>query len=172
MCPLTCGAMPTKFARTVASSVCGRVSHWSSVTTTAMSAAPTIEAPTTRPTMRRESGSADLSPLVMASASEDGHPQDEGDQEGQAPVDQRRRPDVGVDAGAHEESPGDQRDHDPDEPAQHPGRKEGADDVDLRSHGRATPERLAGRPRGRRRLAAPERERGRRVEELEPRVEL
>src|SRR2546427_285731 len=37
MWPLTCGAMPTKLARTVASSVCGRVSHCSSVTTTAQS---------------------------------------------------------------------------------------------------------------------------------------
>src|SRR5262249_55598364 len=138
MCPLTCGAMPTKFARTVASSVCGRVCHWTSVTTTAMSAAPTMAAPTTRPTMRREPGSVDLSPSVMASASEDGHPQDEGDQQGQAPVDQRRRPDVGMDAGANEEPSDDQRDHDPDEPAEHPGREEGADDIDLRSHGRAT----------------------------------
>src|SRR5262245_31673721 len=126
MCPLTCGAMPTKFARTVASSVWGRVSHWSSVTATAMSAAPTMAAPTRRPTMRREPGSADLSPLVMASASEDGHPQDEGDQEGQAAVYQSRRPDVRVDAGANEEPSGHQRDHDPDEAAQHPGREEGA----------------------------------------------
>ncbi len=53
MWPLTWGAMPTKFARTVASSVCGRLDHCSSVTAIAMTAATIDAALITRPMTRR-----------------------------------------------------------------------------------------------------------------------
>ena len=56
MWPLTCGAMPTKLARTVASSVCGRVSHCSRVTITATAAPATIRPPSSRPAIRRAPG--------------------------------------------------------------------------------------------------------------------
>src|SRR5262249_61480844 len=118
----------------------GRVSHWSSVTTTTMAVAPTMAEPSNRPTTRRRPASRAICSLVIGSAPEDGsasedpEPQYQGDQEGQAPVDQGRGTHVGIDARLHEEPPGEDRTHDPDQRAQHPGREEGTDDVDLRSH--------------------------------------
>ncbi len=45
MCPFTLGAMPTKFARTVASSVSGRFSHCQTATATAADGAHEDERP-------------------------------------------------------------------------------------------------------------------------------
>src|SRR5262249_42782389 len=166
MCPLTWGAMPTKLARTVASSVCGRVSHWSSVTATAMTAAATIATPSSRPRMRRKPGSGGTDSSVMASHPEERHPEPEGDENGQARVPQRRRAHVRIDPGADEEPSREQGHHDADHGAQHPRWEEGADDVDLRSHGVSPPLALASRRLVAHRLARVEGERRGRVEQL------
>src|SRR5262249_12202835 len=135
MCPLTWGATPTKLARTVASSVCGRVSHWSSVTATAIAAAATITTPSSRPTMWRRPGSGGGDSSLMASHPAERHPESQGDENGQARVHERRRAHVGIDPGADEQASREQGHHDADQGAQHPRGEEGADDVDLRSHG-------------------------------------
>src|SRR5207245_2195446 len=135
MWPLTCGAMPTKLARTVASSVCGRVSHCTSVTTTAMAAPATIEAPIKRPARRR----APESPSALSGASglhaEQRQQENKGDENREARIDERSRAEVRVHADAEKEPSRDHSNTDADRGAEHPRRKKRADDVDLRSHG-------------------------------------
>src|SRR6266436_9667690 len=103
MWPLTCGAMPTKLARTVASSVCGRVSHCSRVTTTAMAAPATIAAPITRPARRRAPESPSSVSGAIGLHPEQRHPENEGDENREARVDERSRAEVGGDAHPQEE---------------------------------------------------------------------
>src|SRR5262245_31795321 len=129
MWPLTCGAMPTKLARTVASSVCGRISHWSSVTTTAMTAAVTIAMPSSRPRMRRKPASGCPVSSVMASDPEKRHPEDERDEECQTRIHERSRAHIGIDPGAHQEPADKEGPHDSEDRTKHPGREERADDV-------------------------------------------
>src|SRR4030095_17219818 len=90
--------MPMKLARTVASSVCGRVSHCRSVTTTATAAPPTINAPSTRPATRRTLEPPSSARCAIGLDPEQRHPQDEGDENREARIDQRSRTEVRVDA--------------------------------------------------------------------------
>src|SRR5262249_22786909 len=125
MCPLTCGAIPTKLARTVASSVCGRVSHWRSVTATARTAAAMIAAPSTRPTRRRTPGCEGVAWSVMTSDPEERKPEHEGDEDSQTRVHQPPRAHVGIDSDTDQEGSRQEGHDDPDDRAQHPGREEG-----------------------------------------------
>src|ERR1043166_7328885 len=135
MCPLTWGAMPTKLARTVASSVCGRVLHCSSVITTATAAPATIKPPSSRPATRRAPGSSSPSRGAIGLGPEQRHPEDEGDENREARVDERSRAEVGIHAEPEEEPSSEHGDDDADGGAENPPREERADDVDLRSHG-------------------------------------
>src|SRR4030095_9575488 len=135
MWPLTCGAMPPKLARTVASSVCGRVSHCSSVTITATAAPATISTPSTRPAMRRAPESASSARCAIGLHPEQRHPEDQGDENREARVDERSRTEVGVYAHPQEEPTREHGDADADRGAEHPRGEERADHVDLRSQG-------------------------------------
>src|SRR5256886_16362136 len=169
MWPLTCGAMPTKLARTVASSVCGRVSHCSSVTTTAMAAPATIAAPITRPARRRAPESPSALSGVIGLHPEQRHPENQGDENREARIDECSRAEVRVHADAEKEPPRDHGNTDADRGAEHPRRKKRADDVDLRSHGSPLSIR---RDAGVRDLARCEREGRRGLQQLNLRVEL
>src|SRR5215470_3511929 len=139
--------MPTKLARTVASSVCGRTSHWSRATITAMAAPVTIAAPSSLPATRRAPASPVPSCGAIGLHPEERHPENEGDENREARVHERSRAEVGIEAHAEEEPSRDDGDGDADRGAEHPRREEGADDVDLRSHGFAP---IDPAPRGRR----------------------
>src|SRR5262245_6560683 len=168
MWPLTCGAMPTKLARTVASSVCGRVSHCSRVTITAMTAPATIEAPIRRPARRRAPESPSAPSGAMGRYPEQRHPENQGDENREARIDERSRAEVRVHADAEKQPSRDHGNTDADRGAEHPRRKERADDVDLRSHGFP----LSIRHLGVRDLARCEREGCRGLQQLNLRVEL
>src|SRR6266700_1798765 len=155
MWPLTWGATPTKLARTVASSVCGRVLHCSSVTTTAMAAPATIKPPSSRPATRRAPGSSSPSRGAIGLDPEQRHPEDEGDENREARVDERSGAEVGIHAEPEEEPSGEHGDDDADGGAEHPRREERADDVDLRSQSFPLSIRRGARVRG---LARRERE--------------
>src|SRR5262245_11910575 len=134
MCPFTCGAIPTKLARTVASSVCGLVCHWSSATIMAMAAATTIPAPITRPRVRRAPGSDARSFSAIKLTSEESHPECESNENGETRINKRRRTDIRIEAGPDKKPPAKQSCPNSDQGAEHPGRKERTDDVDLGSH--------------------------------------
>src|SRR5215469_1982774 len=105
MYPFTFGAIPTKLARTVASSVSGRFSHCQIPTTIATAAAIRIRAPTRRPTARRDL-SRGSSGSTIASATEHSQPEDQGDEEHQARVhDGGSRPEIRIDSRARAELP-------------------------------------------------------------------
>src|SRR4029079_4071402 len=107
-------AMPTKLARTVASSVCGRVVHCIRVTTMAIAAPATMSPPMSRPAMRRAPSFARAPCDSMALDPEPRHPEHQGDEERQARIDERPRTDVGVDANAEEDLSRNDGDHDTD----------------------------------------------------------
>src|SRR2546428_8592656 len=161
--------MPTKLARTVASSVCGRVLHWSSVTTTAMAAPATINAPSNRPATRRAPESPTPSRGAIELDPEQGHPEDQGDHNREARVDERPWAEVGVHTHHDEKPSGEHGDDDADGGAEHPRREERPDDVDLRSQSFPLSIRRGARVRG---LARREREGRRRRQQLDLRVEL
>src|SRR5215510_11278193 len=169
MWPLTCGAMPTKLARTVASSVCGRVSHCRSVKTTATAAPPTITAPSTRPATRRTLDSPSSARCAIGLNPEQRHPKDEGDEDRETRVDERSRAEVRIDTYPQEESACECGDTDADRGAEHPRGEERPDHVDLRSQGSPLSSRRRARVRG---FARREREGRRRLEQLDPRVQL
>src|SRR5262245_24063892 len=127
--------MPMKLARTVASSVCGRVPHCSSVTTTATAAPATIAPPIRRPTRRRTVASSNVARCAIGLNPEQRHPQDEGDENREARIDQRSRTEVRIDADPQEEHTREHGDADADRGAEHPRGEERADHVDLRSQG-------------------------------------
>src|SRR6266850_2978129 len=127
--------MPTKLARTVASSVCGRVSHCSSATITATAAPATINVPSTRPATRRAPESASSPRCAIGLHPEQRHPEDEGDENREARIDECSRAEVGVDAHPQEEPASEHGDTDADRGAEHPRWEERADHVDLRSQG-------------------------------------
>src|SRR5262245_12654502 len=104
MCPFTLGAMPMKFARTVASSVSGRVSHCHTATTTATAAPTRMRVPTRRPRARRHAGGLS-SRSAMGSATEHAHPDDQGEKDHQARVHENTGSQVRVEPGAGEELP-------------------------------------------------------------------
>ena len=63
------------------------------------------------------------------------HPEDEGDENREARVDERSRAEVGVHADPEEEPTRDDGDTDADRGAEHPRREKRSDDVDLRAQG-------------------------------------
>src|SRR4030095_4682469 len=134
MCPLTCGAIPTKLARTVASSVCGLISHWTNVTTTIMAAAAMMPMPSTRPIMRRAPGSDAMLFSAIKLTSEQSHPEYERDENAKTRIDQRWGPSQRTDPGAFNQPASEKSRPNPDQSAEHPGRKERTDNIDLGSH--------------------------------------
>src|SRR3989454_1177640 len=115
--------MPTKLARTVASSVCGLVSHCSSATITATAAPATIRVPSTRPATRRAPESARSARCAIGLHPEQRHPEDEGDENREARIDERSRAEVRVHADAEKEPSRDHGNTDADRGAEHPRRK-------------------------------------------------
>src|SRR4029453_830171 len=99
-----------------------------------MTAAPTMPAPSKRPTGRRRPGSCDVPSLVMRLPSEEAQPKHERHEDDEARVDEGRGAHVRIEAGTDEEPPCQQRGHDPDQRAQHPRWEERPDNVDLGSH--------------------------------------
>ena len=93
------------------------------------------EPPITRPAVRRATESPGSTRGGMALHPEERHPEDEGDENREARVDERPRADIGIHAHPDEEPPREDRDRDADRGTEHPGGKERADDVDLRPHG-------------------------------------
>src|SRR5947208_3930357 len=81
--------MPTKLARTVASSVWGLISHWTNVTTTITAAAAMIPMPSTRPIMRRAPGPDAMLFSAIMLTSEQSHPEYERDENAKTRIDQR-----------------------------------------------------------------------------------
>src|SRR6266404_2157350 len=161
--------MPTKLARTVASSVCGRVSHCSSVTITATAAPATISTPSTRPATRRAPESASSARCAIGLHPEQRHPEDEGDENREARIDERSRTEERIHAHPEEDRAREQGETDADRGAEHPRGEERADHVDLRSQGSPLSiRRRAGVPG----LAHREREGRRRLQQLDLRVEL
>src|SRR3989442_835652 len=161
--------MPTKLARTVASSVWGLVSHRSSATITATAAPATIRVPSTRPATRRAPESARSARCAIGLHPEQRHPEDEGDENREARIDERSRAEERVHAHPEEDRAREQGDNDANRRAEHPRWEERADDVDLRSQDFSLPTR---RGAGVRDVAHREREGRRRLQQLDLRVEL
>src|SRR5437867_9039581 len=138
--------MPTKLARTVASSVCGRVCHCNSVTTMATAAPATIRPPSSRPATRRAPPSARPLRWSIWLAPEQRHPENEGDEQREARIDERSRAEVGVHAHPEEQLSREHGDDDADRGAEHPRGEERADDVDLRSQHALIAPAPSGRP--------------------------
>src|SRR5262245_42355689 len=132
MCPFTLGAMPTKLARTVASSVSGRVSHCQTATATAIAAPTRMSAPTRRPKARRHAGGLS-SRSVMGSATEHAHPDDHGEKDHQTRVHKNTGSQVRVDPRAGEELPEQYRSEDTEHEGRHPGWKVRARHGDVRA---------------------------------------
>src|SRR5438874_804000 len=126
--------MPTKLARTVASSVCGLVCHWNSVTTTAMTAATTIPVPINRPTVRRAPGPDAICFSAIMLTSEQSDDEYERDENAKTRIDQRWWPYIRMKPRPNKEPPSEQSRANPDQSAEHPGRKKRADNIDLWSH--------------------------------------
>src|SRR5262245_37156266 len=122
MRPLTSGAIPMKFARTVASLVSARFSHCHMVTTTAATAHTRMSAPTTRPTTRRHPGDMSLEKAV-GSATEHAQREDQCDEERQARIHERSRPQIRVDSDAREDLPAHDGAENADHEGDHPGRE-------------------------------------------------
>src|SRR6266700_3366128 len=127
--------MPTKLARTVASSVCGRVSHCSRVMITATAAPATINVPSARPTTRRAPESPSSLRCAIGLHPEQRHPEDEGDENRESRIDERSRTEERIYAHPQEEPTREHGDADADRGAEHPRGEERADHVDLRSQG-------------------------------------
>src|SRR5215470_3888479 len=124
ICPLTFGATPMKFARTVASSVSGKFSHRQMVITIAIRAPTRMSAPRTRPRVRRPvDGGASGS---IAGSATKNTPHDERDEDHEGRVHEYPWSQVGIDAGAREELPAEDGPDDTDYQGRHPGWKIGA----------------------------------------------
>src|SRR5262245_61552595 len=126
--------MPMKLARTVASSVCGRISHWRSATITAITAAPTIPTPSKRPMTRRAPGSDGTCSSDIGLAPEENHPEHQGDENSETRVNQRWRAHIGIKPGTDTQPSSQQRRPNPDHGAEHPRREKRTDNIDLRPH--------------------------------------
>src|SRR5207249_11385454 len=122
--------MPTKLARTVASSVCGLISHWTNVTTTITAAAAMIPMPSTRPIMRRAPGSDAVLFSAIKLTSEQSHPEYERDDNAKTRIDQRWWPYIRMKPRPNKELPSEQSRPNPDQTAQHPARQKRADTFD------------------------------------------
>src|SRR5215510_5037426 len=112
-----------KLARTVASSVSGRFSHCQNATIAATSALKRMSPPTIRPTTRRHPPPGASSGSAIASATEHPYPEDQCDEQHEARVHERARPEIGVDADAREEFPEHDGADDADQERRHPGRE-------------------------------------------------
>src|SRR5215467_3411610 len=121
MCPDTFGAIPTKLARTVASSVSGKFSHRQTVTTMAIRAPTMMSVPRARASARRPAEGAS-SGSVARSATEH-TPEDEGDEDHEGRIDEDARNQVGIEASAREELPAEDGREDADHEGGHPGGK-------------------------------------------------
>src|SRR5262245_24952556 len=126
--------MPTKLARTVASSVCGLISHWRSATITAITAPPTIPTPSKRPMTRRAPGSDGRCFSAMGLAPKERHQEHQGNEKSKTRVDQRWRTHIGIEPGTDKQPPSEHRHPNPDQDAEHPGREKRTDNIDLWSH--------------------------------------
>src|SRR5262245_45529147 len=122
MWPLTFGAIPTKLARIVASSVSGRFSHCQAAAAAATTAPTRMSAPTRRPATRRHPPGAS-SESIVGSATEHSQPEGQGDDQDQPRIDQGPRPEVRVDPDPGEELPEHDGDEDAEHERQHPGRE-------------------------------------------------
>src|SRR5215471_21597124 len=118
MCPDTFGAIPTKLARTVASSVSGKFSHRQMVTTMAIKAPTMMSAPRARASARRRADGTS-SGSIAGSATEH-TPEDEGDEDREGGIDEDARSEVGVEAGPREELPAEHGREDADHEGEHP----------------------------------------------------
>src|SRR5262249_13560059 len=105
--------MPTKLARTVASSVCGLTSHWRSATITAIAAPPTIPVPSTRPMTRGAPGSAIPFFPAKTFPPEESDPQPERDEQAKARIDQRWRTDIRIESHPDKQPSSKQSRHNP-----------------------------------------------------------
>src|SRR5262245_15609089 len=112
--------MPTKLARTVASSVSGWVSDRQTTTATAMTAPTRITVPTIRPSARRQPGGDISSTSSVGSATEDSQPDDDGDQDHETRIHEGSRAEIGVDAQPGEELPRHRCADDTDDEGRHP----------------------------------------------------
>src|SRR4029453_411501 len=121
-------------ARTVASSVCGLISHWTNVTTTIMAAAATIPTPSTRPITGRAPGSDAMLFSAIKLTSEQSHPEYERDENAKTRIDQRWRPYIRIETSAFKQPASEQSRPNPNQCAEHPRRKERTDDINLWSH--------------------------------------
>src|SRR5262249_35634298 len=116
--------MPTKLARTVASSVCGLISHWRSATITAITAAPTIPAPSNRPMTRRAPGSDMTCSSAIKLNPGEKEPKHESDENAKARIDQPWRTDIRIESHPDKEPSSKQSRRNPNQRAEHPGREE------------------------------------------------
>src|SRR5215468_11182287 len=130
MCPDTFGAIPTKLARTVASSVSGKFSHRQTVTTMAIKAPTMMSVPRARASARRSAEGT--SSGSVGSATED-TPEDEGDEDHEGGIDEDARAEVGVEAGPREELPAEHGREDADHEGEHPRGKVRACHGDVRT---------------------------------------
>src|SRR5215813_9731519 len=103
MCPDTFAAIPTKLARTVASSVSGKFSHRQTVTTMAIKAPTRMSVPRARASARRPAEGTS-SGSIAGSATEH-TPEDERDENHEGGIDEDARAQVRVEAGTCEELP-------------------------------------------------------------------
>src|SRR6516165_8766763 len=130
MCPDTFGAIPTKLARTVASSVSGKFSHRQTVTTMAIKAPTMMSVPRARASARRPADGTSSGSL--ADSATEHTPKVEGDQDHEGGIDEDARAEVGVEAGPREELPAEHGREDADHEGGHPGGKVGACHGDVR----------------------------------------
>src|SRR5262252_3951097 len=131
MCPDTFGAIPTKLARTVASSVSGKFSHRQTVTTMAIKAPTMMSVPRARASARRPADGAS-SGSIAGSATEH-TPEDQGDEDHERGIDEDARAQVGVEAGPREELPAEHGREDADHEGEHPRGKIRACHGDVRT---------------------------------------
>src|SRR5262245_17311105 len=132
MCPFTLGAMPTKFARTVAASVWGRFSHCQTVSPTANTAPTRMSAPIMRPRGRRQPGDSS-SGSAKGSATEHAQPDNQGDEDHEAGIHEHTRAQVRIEPGAREDLPEQQRPQDTEHEGRHPRWKVRAGHGDVRA---------------------------------------
>src|SRR5215468_6436300 len=97
--------MPTKLARTVASSVCGRVCHWSTATTTTTAVPTTMPVPSSRPKIRRTTRPDEMCVSAIALAPEESPPEHERHEKGKTCVNQRWWADIRMKSHQDKEPP-------------------------------------------------------------------
>src|SRR5208283_473499 len=99
-----------------------------------MTAAPIIPAPINRPKMGRAPASDGTFLSAIKLPPKESHPEHECDEDGQTRIDQGPPTHIGIESGADEYPPSEQGRRNPDQSAQHPGREERTNNVNLGSH--------------------------------------